>query len=279
MNFKRIQWIFLFAFLIFDLIVAGSLFFQNRFTIANSSSHQTTMVIKEMKTDAISCKPLSNHQHLGYYFAASRSGDNGELDSQAAKLRDQSYHFNSDELVSSFDDPIKVDRHHPTKRLARLVNNSHLIALGNRYHYDAQLSDHETIVYTQQLAHRPLESVDGQLRFHLNNNGAVTGYTQTYLENRRILRPQAPIISQQHAVTWLYKHNLIPNNSQVRWAKLTYTKLLVTNSHDQAVYIPTWVVEVKAKNADTVQRLRVNAFNSTLMKSSPDNVNISSIEK
>ncbi|WP_267201163.1 two-component system regulatory protein YycI [Limosilactobacillus kribbianus] len=279
MNFKRIQWIFLFAFLVFDLVVAGSLFFQNRFTISNSNPNRQEMVLKEMKVDEISCKPLSNQQKLGYYIAGSRSGENDKLDSQTSKLHDQNYRFSSNTLVSTFDNPIKVDRHHPEQRLNRLVKNAHSIALGKEYHYDAQLSDYNTAVYTQRLAHQALDSTDGQLRFRINSNGAVTGYTQTYLENRRILRPEAPIISQQHAVTWLYKHNLIPNNSQVRWAKLTYTKLLVTNSHDQNVYVPTWVVEVRTKNADTVQHLRVNAFNSTIMKSSPDNVNMSSIDK
>lgn len=220
MNFKRIQWIFLFAFLIFDLVVAGSLFFQNRFTISNSSPNRQEMVLKEMKADAITCKPLSNHQRLGYYIAGSRSGDNDKLDSQTSKLHDQNYRFSSNTLVSIFDNPVKINRHHPERRLNRLVKNSHSIALGKEYHYDAQLSDHNTVVYTQHLAHQALDSTDGQLRFRINSNGAVTGYTQTYLENRRILRPEAPIISQQHAVTWLYKHNLIPNNSQIRWAKL-----------------------------------------------------------
>lgn len=236
MNFKRIQWIFLFAFLIFDLVVAGSLFFQNRFTISSSAPNRQEVILKEMRSDAITSVDLSNHAQSGYYIAGTRSGESGELGQQAAKLRDQSYHFNSGELASDLETGVKIDLKHPEKRLNRLVGDNRSIALGSHYRYSPQLSDRHTVVYAQQLAGRALNSPDGQIRFRVNNNSEVLGYTQTYLENTRILRPEATTISQQHAVTWLYKHNLIPNNSQVRWAKLAYTKLLNTGSHNQAVY-------------------------------------------
>ena len=279
MNFKRFQWIFLFAFLLFDLIVAGSLFLQNRFTISSSAPNRQEVILKEMRADEITSVALSNHAQSGYYIAGARSGENGVLDQQSNKLRDQSYHFSSDELASDLETGVKVNPKHPDKRLNRLVNDDHAIALGSHYQYDPQLSDRHTVVYTQRLAGRTLKSPDGQIRFRVNNNHEVLGYTQTYLEGARILRPKTDTISQQHAVTWLYKHNLIPNNSQVRWAELAYTKLLNTSNHNQAVYVPTWIIEVRTKSDDTVQQLRVNAFNSTIMRSTPSSVNTSSLGK
>ena len=279
MNFKRIQWIFLFAFLLFDLIVAGSLFLQNRFTISSSAPNRQEVILKEMRADEITSVALSNHAQSGYYIAGTRSGENGVLDQQSNKLRDQSYHFSSDELASDLETGVKVNPKHPDKRLNRLVNDDHAIALGSHYQYDPQLSDRHTVVYTQRLAGRTLKTPDGQIRFRVNNNHEVLGYTQTYLEGARILRPKTDTISQQHAVTWLYKHNLIPNNSQVRWAELAYTKLLNTSNHNQAVYVPTWIIEVRTKSDDTVQQLRVNAFNSTIMRSTPGSVNTSSLGK
>ncbi|MGM9907004.1 two-component system regulatory protein YycI [Limosilactobacillus sp.] len=279
MNFKRIQWIFLFAFLIFDLVVVGGLFLQNRFTISSSAPNRQEVILKEMRADAITSVPLSNHAQSGYYIAGTRSEESGKLGQQAAKLRDQSYHFSSAELASDLETGVKIDPKDPAKRLNRLVADEHSIALGSHYRFAPQLSDRHTIVYTQQLAGRALNSPDGQIRFRVNNDDEVLGYTQTFLEDTRILRPEAATISQQHAVTWLYKHNLIPNNSQVRWAKLAYTRLLTTSEHNQAVYVPTWIIEVRTKNDDTVQRLRVNAFNSTIMRSTPSSVNTSSLEK
>lgn len=253
MNFKRIQWIFLVAFLIFDVVVVSTLFFQNRFTIASNSQGQQETIIKEMRSDAISCDHLSNHQSTGYYIAGNRSTENGLLQRRAdSKLRDQDIRFNSGELVSTLDAPFVIDPQHPTKRLNAFVQNKHLVAFGKQYRYSQNLSDKNTVVYVQTYAGRPLYGNDSQIRFRVN---------------------------AEHAVTWLYKHNMIPNNSQIRWTKLAYTKLASTNSHNQVIYIPTWVVEIKAKNAGTVQRLYVNAFNSTVMKASPDNINTETLNK
>jgi regulatory protein YycI of two-component signal transduction system YycFG len=201
MNFKRIQWIFLVAFLIFDVVVASTLLVQNRFTVANSTQNRRTMIIKEMRGDAISSVPLSNRQATGYYLSGSRSGDNGKLVQQATKLHNQNYRFSSGELISDFEEPVKIDPRQPEKRLNQVIKNNRLVVLGQNYRYNPSLSDKNTIVYAQTLAGRPLYSSDGQLRFHVNTNHEVTGYTQTYLENMQILRPQAATISQQHAVT------------------------------------------------------------------------------
>ena len=264
MNFKRIQWIFLVAFILFDIIVGCQLLFQNRFTITNNTQSRQSTVLKEMRADSISYQGLSKHQPNAFYISGSRSGDGGTLEQEMAKLHNQTSRFADSQLVSEFDSPIKVNAERPQLRLDQVVRRSRNVPLGDHYQYNAQLSSRREAVYTQMVKNQPVLSSDGQLRFRINRNAQVTGYTQTYLEN--------PTTLQQ-------RHNQIPNNSQIRWAILGYTKLLTTNNHNQAVYVPTWAVEIKTKTADTVQRLNVNAFNSTIMKSSPDTVNMDSINK
>ncbi len=124
---------------------------------------------------------------------------------------------------------------------------------------------------------KPLFSNDGQIRFRLNSDHEITGYTQTYLQDVEILRQRSNTISQRRAITWLYKHNQIPNNSRIRWSVLSYSKLLNTTTDDKAVYVPTWTVEIKTKNSGAIQQLQVNAFNSTVMKETPDSVNTNSL--
>lgn len=279
MNFKRIQWIFLVAFLAFDIVVGCELLFQNRFTISNSSQNRQATVLKEMRTDSISYGTLSKHQPTAYYISGSRSGDGGQLEQEMAKLHNQTSRFVNTQLTSEFDSPVKVSAEHPNQRLDRLIKRSRNVPLGEAYQYNRQLSDKKTVVYTQMVKGQPVLSSDGQIRFHLNSNHEVTGYTQGYLENTATLQQRMTAISQQRAVVWLYRHNQIPNNSQVRWAIMGYTKLLTTNNRNQTVYVPTWVVQIKTKTAETVQRLNVNAFNSTVMKTSPDTVNMDSINK
>lgn len=278
MNFKRIQWIFLLAFLAFDLIVGSELLMQNRFTISSGVHSKQATVLKEMRSDSITYSPLSKTHPNAYYISGRRSGDGGQLEQEMAKLHNQTARFADSQLTSDFDSPIKIGHQHPDKELDQLVKRSRYVPLGRHYQYNASLSDQRTVVYTQEVKGRPVLCNDGQIRFHLNNNHEATGYTQTYLENTRTLQQRLTAISQQHAVVWLYRHNQIPNNSQVRWAKLGYTKLLTTNNHSQAVYVPTWVVQIKTKTAETYQRLDVNAFNSTIMKTSSDTVNMDSIK-
>lgn len=274
MNFKRIQWIFLVAFILFDIIVGCQLLFQNRFTITNNTQSRQSTVLKEMRADSISYQNLSKHQPNAFYISGSRSGDGGELEQQMAKLHNQTSRFADSQLVSEFDSPIKLNGDRPQSRL-----DHRNVPLGEHYQYSAQLSSRREAVYTQMVKDQPVLSSDGQIRFRINWNNQVTGYTQTYLEDPTTLQQRTATISQRQAVVWLYRHNQIPNNSQIRWAILGYTKLLTTNNHNRAVYVPTWAVEIKTKTADTVQRLNVNAFNSTIMKSSPDTVNMDSINK
>lgn len=278
MNFKRIQWIFLIAFLIFDVVVGCELLLQNRFTISNSGQNKQSTVLKEMRADSITYGALSKKQPNAYYISGSRSGDGGALEQGMVDLHNQTSRFANNQLTSEFDSPIKVSAAHPNKKLDKLIKRSRNVPLGKHYRYNAQLSDKKTVVYTQMIKGQPVLASDGQLRFHLNNNRAVTGYTQGYIEGAATLQQRMTTISQQHAVIWLYRHNQIPNNSQVRWAILGYTKLLTTNNRNRVVYVPTWAVQIRTKTSGTYQRLNVNAFNSTVMKASPDTVNMDSIK-
>lgn len=279
MNFKRIQWIFFFAFLLFDIIIAGSLLVENRFIIANGSGNNSSAILKEMRNDSISYSSLSSKSATGYYISGSRSTDNGQLDTASADLRDQDTRFSGYTLSSQFNRNIRVDPQAPEQRLNQLIKNKRQIAYGSQYRYNADLSKGKTIVYTQVIEGRPLMGNDGQIRFHLNNQGDVTSYSQTYLENATVLRPDSNLISQKKAIIWLYKHNQIPNNSRIRWAQLGYSRLLNTNTDNKNVYIPTWTVELKTKNSGDVQRISINAFNSTILKKNQPSVNTNSLNR
>lgn len=175
------------------------------------------------------------------------------------------------------DVPFKVSVLNPERQLNDYIKNSRHVLYGSHYVYNKALSSSSTIVYTQMMEGRPVLGSEGQLRFKIGRNHKVYAYTQTYLNNIQVLRPRSVTISQQEAVTWLYKHNYIPNNSKIHCAKLGYTKTLLTK--DQAVYVPTWYVEIKTKNSDDVQRLRVNAFNSTLMRDTPQEIDTTQLNQ
>lgn len=268
MNFKRIQWIFVIAFAIFDIVLASYFLIGTHFTAMVKQQSQQQLILKEMHNDEISFAELSTKQPMGYYISANRA--NSQLTNAAAKLDDQTVRLSNGTLISELDVPFKVSVLNPERQLNDYIKNSRHVLYGSHYVYNKALSSSSTIVYTQMMEGRPVLGSEGQLRFKIGRNHKVYAYTQTYLNNIQVLRPRSVTISQQEAVTWLYKHNYIPNNSKIHCAKLGYTKTLLTK--DQAVYVPTWYVEIKTKNSDDVQRLRVNAFNSTLMRDTPQEI-------
>ncbi len=275
MNFKRIQWIFVIAFAIFDIVLASYFLIGTHFTAMVKQQSQQQLILKEMHNDEISFAELSTKQPMGYYISANRA--NSQLTNAAAKLDDQTVRLSNGTLISELDVPFKVSVLNPKRQLNDYIKNSRHVLYGSHYVYNKALSSSSTIVYTQMMEGRPVLGSEGQLRFKIGRNHKVYAYTQTYLNNIQVLRPRSVTISQQEAVTWLYKHNYIPNNSKIHCAKLGYTKTLLTK--DQAVYVPTWYVEIKTKNSDDVQRLRVNAFNSTLMRDTPQEIDTTQLNQ
>lgn len=109
MNFKRIQWIFILAFLLFDIFVGSSLILETKFTVSNGQQNRQSTVLKEMRNDSISYGNLSNKQQTGYYIAGKKSSDGGVLEQEAGKLRNQNFRLSSGTLTSEFD---KIGRAH-----------------------------------------------------------------------------------------------------------------------------------------------------------------------
>ena len=70
MNFKRIQWIFFFAFLLFDVIIASSLLVENRFIVTNNQGSRSSLILKEMKDDSINFGKLSRSNGKDIIFLA-----------------------------------------------------------------------------------------------------------------------------------------------------------------------------------------------------------------
>ena len=60
MNFKRIQWIFIIAFVLLDIGLCVSLLMGTQFHNTGKQQSQTQITLKEMKNDLISVGPLSD---------------------------------------------------------------------------------------------------------------------------------------------------------------------------------------------------------------------------
>lgn len=263
MNFKRIQWIFIIAFALLDIGLCISLLMGTQFHNSGKQQSQTQITLKEMKNDLISVGPLSDKRQNGYYMAA-QNNNGWTSNSRVSALKGQSARFSNGVVNSTFEKAIKLKAGVSRQQQLDRVVHSNWTIHGKEYSYNGDLSSAKQIVYTQTIKDQPVLDRNGQIRFHVNNNNEVTGYTQGYLSDFKILRPRMMTISQQQAVTWLYRHNQIDNNSQIRHVIFGYSQ--TRKNGDQVVFVPIWDVNIKNKAAGSVQHLRVNAFSGTLFK-------------
>ncbi len=262
MNFKRIEWIFLVAFIVLDFFLMTTYFHQDSIvesTTNTSTQDSTASLMKSLKNDQISHGKLSDKSQSGYYLAAPKDGF---LRENATQLHYVTWSYSNHKLTASFITGIKLNLTNPQNSLDSVVKDAAEVPMGKHYSFNGNLSTKNTIVYTQELYGKPVYSSEGQIRFTVKD-GYVTGYTQTYIHAADILREKKDTISQKRALMWLYQYNKLPQNSTVEWCKLGYTKLLDVNN--SVVYIPTWNFCISSKASGTVQYRRINAFTGAVM--------------
>ena len=264
MNFKRIELIFLVTFIAIDIFLFG-MFRQNMNMQAENVSQDNTnsTIIKEMKNDQIKFNKLATGQSAAYYISGTRTG---ELRSLTGQLTNQTPHFIDNEIQSEFKQPVNVDSDRPSTTINKLITDPSFVVDGEDYRYSKDLSSKQTVVYVQKAINNDIYSNEAQIKFFLNTNNQIVNYTQTHLSDVKILREKAETISEQRALIWLYQYNEIPNNTQILWTKLGYTKL-ITVAPD-IVFIPTWIVAIKPQNSSQVQLKKINAFTGGIIRDS-----------
>lgn len=262
MNFKRIELIFLVTFIAIDIFLFG-MFRQNMNMQAENVSQDNTnsTIIKEMRNDQIKFGNLSTKQGNAYYISGAQTDD---LRSITSQLGNQTPHYVDNEIQSEFKQPVDVDADNPNKTIDKLIKDPSFVASGTDYEYSKDLSTDQTVVYVQKAINHNIYSSEAQIKFFLNTDHQIVNYTQTHLNDVTILREKAETISEQRALIWLYQYNEIPNNTQIVWTKLGYTKL-ITVAPD-IVFIPTWIVAVKTQNSSQVQLKKINAFTGGIIR-------------
>jgi regulatory protein YycI of two-component signal transduction system YycFG len=265
MDFRRIEVIFIVVFAILNAYLLGS-YWQTRLEsgiTSPSGSSQSATILKEMRNDQIMYMPLSNKKTDGYY-ATAKSDNNDVLKNGIKHLTGQNARVENNRIVSVLTQDLTVDPQQPEKELNTIVEHENYIFAGADYDYNANLSTGTNVVYTQKIDGRSVYGHAGQLIFHMDENGKVSGYDQGHLTEAQQLRAESELISQTRAVTWLYQYNEIQNDSKIVWADLGYTHLLTTDNG--VVYVPTWVIGIKSKSSTGTQIKRINAFSGVLIK-------------
>lgn len=263
MNFRRIEWIFLVAFVVLDIFLIFMFVQTSSTTSAKPSSDTATTVISEMRADNISFKNPDNKEGTGYYIAG--SNDSG-LKKHTSQLSEQNTRVQSNgKLTSTLRDPQTIDKKNAKQELTAFIKQSGNVINGDQYVYDDRQSSDGDYVFVQKVADGEILTNTGQIRITVDKENQLTGYTQSYVAHVKTLREKAVTISEKKALVALYQYNQVSNNSRIVWGRLGYSRLLQLK--DSSVYVPTWIFAVRSKNSSNVSLHRINAFTGASMKS------------
>ncbi|MEQ3452634.1 two-component system regulatory protein YycI [Enterococcus cecorum] len=275
MDFKRIEAIFLVAFLCLDIFLF-SIYrqSQNEQTPINNSS--TIKITQRLKEDKIKYEGKISSEHTdGYYLSATQTNLNTELQNikKTKKLE------NVDVLRSSVKDnllsltpekDLSVNKKGQIPTLVReTLTNQKEIILGKDYRYQDEIhqqSDGYLDVYAcQKYEGIPINDITAQIKFTLKKNDEnyrLEKIQQMHLSNLTALREKMPLVSEEDALTTLYINNKLSKNDEILWSKLAYT--LVLQVRGKNVYVPAWFVSIRHEDKKEQVEI-VNAFRNRII--------------
>lgn len=275
MDFKRIESIFLVAFLCLDIFLF-SIYrqSQNEQTPINNSS--TIKITQRLKEDKIKYEDKISTEHTdGYYLSATQTNLNTELQNmkKTNKLENVDVFRSSvkDNLLSlTPEKDLSVNKKGQIPTLVReTLTNQKEIILGKDYHYQDEIhqqSDGYLDVYAcQKYEGIPINDITAQIKFTLKKNDEnyrLEKIQQMHLSNLTALREKMPLVSEEDALTTLYINNKLSKKDEILWSKLAYT--LVLQVRGKNVYVPAWFVSIRHEDKKEQVEI-VNAFRNRII--------------
>lgn len=265
MDFKRIETIFLVAFLSLNLFLGYTLFQGREAAVAANEDTLSYNLEKKFKEDSISYdKKISKDQGEGYYLSAVQTSLYAH---EQNELRGQSYYQEGPILKSTFQaaNQVVTQKNNADQTFREILDNKHQVTFGIEYFPSTATGN--KFLYSQVWEGIPFIDETAQLFFDTKENGEeliVTGYEQAHLESIEALREKQDLISEYDALRTLYLNNKIPTDSTIVSRELGYTRIFTVRGKN--VYIPAWFVTIETSKKNQ-QVERVNAFTNAILSS------------
>lgn len=275
MDFKRIEAIFLVAFLCLDIFLF-SIYRQSQNEQTPINNFSTIKITQRLKEDKIKYEGKISSEHTdGYYLSATQTNLNTELQNMKKTKKFE----NVDVLRSSVKDnllsltpekDLSVNKKGQIPTLIReTLTNQKEIILGKDYRYQDEIhqqSDGYLDVYAcQKYEGIPINDITAQIKFTLKKNDEnyrIEKIQQMHLSNLTALREKMPLVSEEDALTTLYINNKLSKNDEILWSKLAYT--LVLQVRGKNVYVPAWFVSIRHEDKKEQVEI-VNAFRNRII--------------
>lgn len=279
MDFRRIEIIFLVAFLFLNIFL---------FSIYRESHDEQTLVTRvnqkidieeRLKADKIDYTgQLSDKQQSGYYLSAVQSNLNDEIAKIRKQTKNATLFTNNVELkdkmlLMSPNKSVEISKKaNLANFMKELLANQQQVINGNLYSYHADFTtktkDYLELIACQSYEGLMIHDETAQLKLSLkeeNGKYYLAKYQQMQLANLTPLREKMTVVSEKDALNTLYINNKLLKNDQILWRKLAYTLILQVRGKN--VYIPAWFIAVKHDD-DKVEVEVVNAFRNRIITNS-----------
>lgn len=265
MDYKRVQIILIITFSILNIYLLTV--FLEKDDELNFGNPSTTVNLEEgLRNDNIESPELSRENEE---VVVIKTDKNTFLREKSPTLKNQTARMENNLLFSVLSDPIKLDfgtaditLMNRLKPLQAFKDSGNVLD-GPRYEFLSYQAVNQRIVYVQYTDDGfPIADGTASLVFHLNSDGEVISYEQTYAG---VPEPQGRlrnVISQQAAIESLYLNNQIADDSTIKLLTLSYYQTLSLT--DMNIYSPMWYVEITRENT-VVQIKRVDALTGSII--------------
>lgn len=248
MDFKRIQVVLVFFFLIFDMYLLYMLF--SRADVITTPVQEVEYTIEEnLSNRGVQYEELAtDKQQLPFVVSL----PSNHLAENITQLSGQTASVNtSGVLTSTMDEPYDLGlgltddttglSTEQRQALHQVLSNPELMISGDAYR-NVWYVNTEQAIYVRMIAYDGSPIVDGsaEIRINLDENYMMTSYTQTYQAEIQELDSSKPVLSEREALEIIDRRveTQIPDDSVIYYSIMVYYRS--TSLEGMNVYSPAW---------------------------------------
>lgn len=250
MDFKRIQLVLVFFFLVFDMYLLFMLF--NRADIDSTPFQEVELSIEEnLSKRGVTYNELAIEKYALPFVV---SEPNNHLAENIAQLENQGATVDQKGVLTSlFEEPLDLNlgltpeatglSQEQRQTLQEVLANPALFISGEQYR-NIWYVNTEQAIYARMTTPDGNPIVDGsaEIRISLDQNYMMTGYTQTFQGNITDLESERTILSERETLEIIDQRveTLIPDNSTIHYSVLVYYRGTALDGLN--VYSPAWQI-------------------------------------
>ncbi|API88285.1 hypothetical protein BKP56_02745 [Marinilactibacillus sp. 15R] len=272
MDFKKIENIFLLAFVLLNIYLLVS--FISRTDLQYATTNPTQDFTSDMRDRGIEYpQTLPEVESEVYYMQADA---NMLLEDNAESLENQAGSIDSEGTLytSILSDPIELEGNPEdgfTEADLTLLDefvNSSSVLFGEQYDYLRYDREGNRFIYGQMVNGIPIGDGTSEISLYYGGDGNIISYQQTYAGPMKEQGSSDELITAERAIEILFQNNELASGSKVETPILAYQRTL--NLENLSMYGPIWLVPVTNSNESEVFRVDAVDTNGRILSDPTD---------